>query len=383
MKPTESWGAIPVGIAVTIAGLLFAGFQLSAARADGGLSAIDLRFLLLFGAALGTVIGGIWILVDRPEPEPVLRVLAWWGGAMAVTLLMAIMLLQHQSQNGVIVADPDAVRINALSVGSTGGLLIGYFYTSARRKATALAAGRDQLRREKERLAVLQRMISHDVRNDMHLVLAWSEVLKETVTAEQRPTVERIYAGSKHVVELTKLSSDYVSMIVDDGSMELRPVALAAVLTKEVDACRDAYPDATFTVNADLPSVDVTANNLLHSVFRNVLTNAVQHNDSDAPVVEITATQRDDVVRVAIADDGPGVSDDRKAAVFGKGELGIDSPGTGLGLYLVSVLVEEYGGSVWIEDNDPTGSIVVVELKRAQGESWTEAGVPQFAVERE
>lgn len=379
MDPRESWAAVSVGTVVTVTGLLFAAFQL--VDASGGASAIDLRVLLLLVAAFSTVLGGLWILTERPATEPVLRVLAWWGGAMAVTLLMAVMLLDNQAKSGVNIADPAAVRVNALTVGSTGGLLVGYFYTSARRTAAALAEQTDQLRREKERLAVLQRLIGHDVRNDMHLVLAWSDVLGDAVSADQRPTVERIHARSKHVVETTELSSDFVSMMVDDGSMERRPVDLAEVLAMEVDACRESYPDAEFVVAGDLPSVDVTANDLLHSVFRNVLTNAVQHNDAEAPTVEITATRQDDVVRVAIADDGPGVPDEKKRAVFGKGELGIDSPGTGLGLYLVSVLVDEYGGSVWIEDNDPTGSRVVVELVVSDGESWRAAGEPQITTD--
>jgi signal transduction histidine kinase len=103
------------------------------------------------------------------------------------------------------------------------------------------------------------------------------------------------------------------------------------------------------------------ANEMLASVFRNVLNNAVQHNDTPDPHVEVTLAERDEQAVVRIADDGPGIDPSRRDAVFGKGERGLDSDGTGIGLYLVDTLIDLYDGDVRIEDNDP-GTVVVIEL---------------------
>lgn len=40
--------------------------------------------------------------------------------------------------------------------------------------------------------------------------------------------------------------------------------------------------------------------------------------------------------------------------------------GTGIGLYLVKNLMDVYAGKVWVEDNDPTGSIFNVELRKSE-----------------
>jgi signal transduction histidine kinase len=101
---------------------------------------------------------------------------------------------------------------------------------------------------------------------------------------------------------------------------------------------------------------------MLSSVFRNLLKNAVQHNDTDDPEVTVSATTGDGTVEVAVADNGPGVPDERKEEIFGQGEKGLESSGTGIGLYLVRTLVERYGGDVRVEDNDPEGSVFVVRL---------------------
>ncbi len=62
-----------------------------------------------------------------------------------------------------------------------------------------------------------------------------------------------------------------------------------------------------------------------------------------------------DAVDVRIAANGPGVWATLKDEIFGKGQTGLQSGGTGIGLYLVSPLVERYGGTVRVEDTDRTG----------------------------
>ena len=57
-----------------------------------------------------------------------------------------------------------------------------------------------------------------------------------------------------------------------------------------------------------------------------------------------------------------------KRTVFDEGTQGIDSEGTGLGLYLVRALVDRYGGAVWVEDSESGGARFVVELPRADAE---------------
>jgi signal transduction histidine kinase len=114
-----------------------------------------------------------------------------------------------------------------------------------------------------------------------------------------------------------------------------------------------------------VPDVDVLANEMLGSVFRNLLNNAVQHNDAETPVVEVDCDVRAEDVIVRVADNGPGIPDEQKERIFEKDRKGIGSSGTGMGLYLVRTLVEGYGGDVRVEDGEPSGSVFVVRLPRA------------------
>lgn len=100
-------------------------------------------------------------------------------------------------------------------------------------------------------------------------------------------------------------------------------------------------------------------------MFGNLLDNAVFHGGADGVEIDVTVDVDAETVVVRVADDGPGVPDSRKQDVFGRGEKGPGSAGSGLGLYLVDHLVDAYGGSVWVEDADAGGAAFCVELRRA------------------
>jgi signal transduction histidine kinase len=144
--------------------------------------------------------------------------------------------------------------------------------------------------------------------------------------------------------------------------MRLKPVAIAPAVRRQVEQTGREFLRATVEVCGDLPDVDVAANEMLSSVFGNLLGNGVLHNDTPNPNVVVSAVVDDEFVTVRVSDDGPGIPDALADSLFGRGEKGMDSPGTGMGPYLVAELVEGYGGDVHVEPNDPRGSTFVVTL---------------------
>lgn len=221
----------------------------------------------------------------------------------------------------------------------------------------------EQKRREQE-WEVLNRIVRHDIRNDMAVILGWAEMLDGYVNPEGEEYLRKILTSGEHVVELTAIARDYVETLTTDGAVAVEPTPLRSSLETELSLQEEALPRAEFQWD-DLPDVAVTANGMLGSVFRNLLTNAVRHNDRDDPTVRVTCDVSDNDVVVRVADNGLGIPDDRKEEIFGRGQHSLDSPGTGIGLYLVETLVNQYSGEVWIENNDLTGTTFAVRLQRA------------------
>ncbi|WP_276251539.1 PAS domain S-box protein [Haloarcula rara] len=236
-----------------------------------------------------------------------------------------------------------------------------------------------ELTRQRDTLELLDRMVRHDLRNNLQVVSGHAEALADHVDEAGRESVEKILHNVETAVGLTRSARDLAEVMLHDSDAEgafwLRPV-----LDAQIEEARATSRNASITLAGPVPDVRITGDDLLPSVFRNLLKNAVQHNDKQVAEVVVSATERDEMARIQIADNGPGVSDDRKAEIFGKGEMGLESDGTGIGLYLVKTLVDSYGGTIRIEDradrnrsgsqsqadeNDAEGAVFVVDLPLA------------------
>ncbi|MFB6131390.1 MAG: sensor histidine kinase, partial [Salinigranum sp.] len=241
---------------------------------------------------------------------------------------------------------------------------VGRFHAQSRRRAAALAAERERLADQREKLEILNRIVRHDVRNDLSVALGMADLIEEVLEPENRERCDTLQRALTDAVYLTETTREFVEALADDSELPRKPVDVGAVLRQQADAVGRSYSQATLSVG-DLPDVEVLADDMLASVFRNVLANAVQHNRTSEPTVEVTVEANAEAATVRIADDGPGIPDDRKEAVFGRSERGLESDGTGIGLYLVDTLVTRYGGEVWVTDNEPSGACFHVRLPRA------------------
>ncbi|MFA9516042.1 ATP-binding protein [Halopenitus sp. H-Gu1] len=224
-----------------------------------------------------------------------------------------------------------------------------------------------ELRVKNEQLEILNRVVRHDIRNDMAVVLGWLETVEDEIDSDRgEQAVSRMRNASNHVVELTETVHDLVEVVTGEGALETEPIQLTPVLQTSVDIARESYPRAEIEVEEPVPDVAVSATDLLVSIFQNLLNNAVQHNDASEPRVTIAAEANDERVRISIADNGPGIPSEQKRSIFGKRQTGHESESTGIGLYLVETLVANFGGEVRVEDNEPRGSIFIVELQIAE-----------------
>jgi signal transduction histidine kinase len=222
-----------------------------------------------------------------------------------------------------------------------------------------------QLRDRNEELMLLNRLVSHDIRDDMALVRGWGRPLYDNVDPDGRANLDRLLGATNHVIELTDTVADFLEVLHDRESMSLRPIELTATLDSEIEKVRARHEQVTIERVGAEGTVYVQATELLSSVFRNLLVNAVQHNDTDEPAVQVDVMADPDTVTVTFADDGPGVRDGQKDAVFGRTEAGLADPECSVGLYLVGTLLEMYDGEVTVTDNDPRGSVFEVTLQRA------------------
>ena len=225
---------------------------------------------------------------------------------------------------------------------------------------------RDRIERERslaetnEQLELLNTLVRHDIRNDVILIINLVKQLQSALGdpddhvvlgAEEHKDLEDIERISRRIMSLTETARRLIETVAKLEDQRT-PTPLGPVLELEVMNASILSSDAVVEVEGTFPDVSVWANELLSSVFRNLLTNAIHHNDSAEPVVTVSTTVTDTDVTVRIADNGPGLPADLLASLQSDGRS-IDPSGPhGYGLYIVETILEQYGGQLTVEVAD-------------------------------
>jgi signal transduction histidine kinase len=234
-------------------------------------------------------------------------------------------------------------------------------YLSLRQQAT-------ELNRRHDQLSLLAQVVRHDIANAATVVTGWGEILRNQLSDDEVDALERVMRAGQRIVEIVENSRD-LTMLIDAGhEHEVQTMPLGPVLNAEVDDIERIHESATKQVTVDLqsplPSVTVLAGGMLSSVFANLLSNAVRHNDAEVVEITLTVEVEPTMAIVRLADNGPGIPDEEKEQVFEALQKRGESPGDGLGLSLVKRLVDSYGGRIWFEDAAGGGAVACVELRR-------------------
>ncbi len=232
------------------------------------------------------------------------------------------------------------------------------YYVGFQQDVTERREYHDRVRDQRDAFETLNAMVRHDIRNDLQLVLTSLELLEAHVDETGDEYLEAALESTQQAIDLTGRAREFTDAMQQAGT-DHGAIPLAEVLDEQVADAREAHPDATVEMGS-VPQVDVRADQMLGSVFRNLLTNAVVHNDAATPRVSVAVTVADDTAVVRVADNGPGVPADQQEAIFGRGETGGEHGGTGIGLYLVQTLAESYGGSVRVADDPELGGAAFV-----------------------
>ena len=222
-----------------------------------------------------------------------------------------------------------------------------------------------RLRERKDQIDFFNSLLRHDMLNSMTVISGSAEVLKQELSGEQRSIAERISKHSAEIVELTERVRSVLRRLTEGDRAEVSPVDITDLIEERCGSLEETYPEVT--CRTDSPGrVHVMADSFLNHILDNLLINAVEHNDKEDPRVEVTVEENGETVTVRVADNGPGIPEEEKETVFDQGTTGRSSGGVGFGLYYVEAMVSEYGGEVRVEDNDPEGAVLVVELPKAE-----------------
>jgi signal transduction histidine kinase len=164
----------------------------------------------------------------------------------------------------------------------------------------------------------------------------YADLMTELVEGTVKTYAEKLHASIVRSSEF--LQNVAIIRRVSEESGHLVPVNLDAVIREEISA----FPDAS--IRYEDPQVTVLADRLLPTVFTNLIVNAVKYGGADVAITIRTEGENDEML-ISVEDTGSGIPDEMKEKLLQRFERGKASGrGDGLGLFIVRMLVERYGG---------------------------------------
>ncbi|MBA3734918.1 MAG: GAF domain-containing protein [Actinobacteria bacterium] len=251
--------------------------------------------------------------------------------------------------------------------------LLGRLVATAVQNIRAYEAERttaDELRRLSALRADFVSLVSHELRSPMAAVIGASRTLQarwRELTADQRQSFLALIGDE------TSRLADLIGDVLDTSRIEagtfsftFSDVDLGEVL-RDVVAAADLAQDevrVSAEVGGALPHVRGDRERL-RQIVQNLVDNAVKYSPAGAEV-RVSANSDDGWLRIAVADDGPGIPFDDQKIIFDKfGRATVEGgtkPGTGLGLFIARSIAEAHGGSLDVDSAPAHGSVFTLEL---------------------
>lgn len=195
--------------------------------------------------------------------------------------------------------------------------------------------------RRQQRLQVLNRVLRHNVRNDMNVVRGLGNRLQEedtddlsAVGATLEEKADDLLSVSEKAIELDRIF---------DRRRRVEPVEIEAVVGETVSPLLEQFPRAT--VRSEGATGEITTDpRIARLVLQEVLRNAVEHT-GDAPEVIIETTNGAEHTEISITDDGPGIPRIETDSIAAGEETALRHASS-LGLWLVHWGTQLLGGDV-------------------------------------
>jgi len=209
---------------------------------------------------------------------------------------------------------------------------------------------------ESERLRnSLLAAVSHDLRTPLTSLVGMTDTLtrrpgslpddvQETIRA-MRDQAQRMHALVVNLLDMARLQSHDTPLRREWQSIEELVGASLAAMREPLAAHR-----VTVAALSNLPLVECDGV-LIERVLCNLLENAAKYTPPGS-TVHIHAAVQDDVLRVAVCDNGPGVAPGAERRIFEKftrGDRESATPGVGLGLAVCEAIVQAHHGRIWVE----------------------------------
>lgn len=219
---------------------------------------------------------------------------------------------------------------------------------------------------------VFLRMVSHDLRTYLNIILGFAELLEDsnTLNEDQQLSVQRILYGVNQIEMMVRqISRLSYLQFGEKASLAYDTIDLHDLIRGIVTEMTSAISKKRISVNLEMDELSrmvVADHVLLPQALMNLIQNAVKYTDPGGSITIRTFTGEDAQICIAIEDTGRGIDKKMHDKIFEPFFRIIDDnqpqDGQGLGLTLVRLIIELHGGEITVDSEIGRGSTFLMNL---------------------
>ena len=214
---------------------------------------------------------------------------------------------------------------------------------------------------------------SHELRTPLTAIRGFAELHRQGAVTGEADTKQLLSRIEGESIRMGSLVEDLLLLARLDQAREMAhlPVDIAQVTKDAVASAQVAGPDHEISLSGNLDELYTLGDqHRIHQVVANLLANARTHTPAGTQIA-VSIAEGSDGVRIAVSDNGPGLSEDDQKRIFERfyradsSRVRIDGEGSGLGLSIVDAVMKAHGGSVTVDSEVGKGSTFTLFFPQA------------------
>jgi signal transduction histidine kinase len=189
------------------------------------------------------------------------------------------------------------------------------------------------------------------------------------LNADQKDIVDK---GLGSISNTINLINDLLNVAhIEEGKTEfhIKRQSVIPIAKKAVEGIKLIADEKKITVSAKIPEesnfpeVNVDSEKI-GLVFANILDNAVKYTPAGGRI-DFSIAQGQGLIEIIVQDSGIGIPKNQKNRLFTKffraeNAVGVQTSGTGLGLYMVKKIIDRHGGKIAVDSTEGKGTVFII-----------------------
>jgi two-component system sensor kinase FixL len=230
----------------------------------------------------------------------------------------------------------------------------------------------DEVQQKNREMEQFVYTVSHDLKAPLVTSISFIKFLREDVAqGKMDAAADSLQRLEKAHRRMQELINDLLQVSrLGRVELKLESVAIREVVKEIIQNAAELLPGTNVRVDMspDLPVVMADSNRVAQ-VFQNLIGNAMKYaSDGPDPVVQIFSADVGEEIHLCVKDNGPGIDPQYHAKIFGLFQrLDSSKEGTGVGLTIVSRIMQLHGGRVWVQSELGHGAEFWLAFPKSKG----------------